>query len=277
MGVCTHRSGHSSVTAIVMLVVLALLCRTALAQAAAPASYAPYPEPGPGYVTDHADLLSDEQEERIEQRLWEVEEQTGVEIVIVLIDSMSDYPGAPQGSIEAFATGLFDTYGIGNMPVNNGVLLLVAKSDREARIELGKAYGQNRNGDANRIMQGTIIPAFKQGDYAGGIEEGASALMLEFAGVRYGTNWPLILGVASVPVLVLIAVSLFRSGQRGWGWVVVGVLAIILLALLRILFAVIRSAAEHSDRGSSSGWSSGGFGGGFGGGSSGGGGASGSW
>ena len=41
------------------------------------------PSPGPGYVTDHADLLTDEQEERIEQRLWEVEEQTGVEIVIV--------------------------------------------------------------------------------------------------------------------------------------------------------------------------------------------------
>jgi len=242
-----------------------------------PASYAPYPEPGTGYVTDHADLLTDEQEERIEQRLWQVEEETGVEIVIVLIESMSDYPDAPQGSIESFARGLFDAYGVGNMPMNDGVLLLVASKDREARIELGKHYGLRYDRQAERIMQGEIIPAFKAGDYAGGVEDGANALMREFAGVRFGVNWSLILLLAGLPVLCLVAYSLFKSGRRGWGWVVVGLIGVVLLLLFRGLFVTVKTLAENSGRGSSSGWSSGGFGGGFGGGSSGGGGASGSW
>ena len=47
------------------------------------------------------------------------------------------YLETPNESIEAFATALFNTYGIGNMPKNNGVLLLVAVRDRKARIELG--------------------------------------------------------------------------------------------------------------------------------------------
>lgn len=253
---------------------LALVALPAAAQNTAPVkSYAPFPEPGPGYITDLAGLLTDEQEERIEQRLWTVEEETGVEIVIVLIESMADYPDAPQGSIESFATGLFNAYGIGNLPANDGVLLLVARLDREARIELGKAHGLNRDADAMAIMQGDILPAFRNGDYAGGVEAGANALMLEFAGVRYGVKWPLILSIASVPVLGLIAFSLFKNGKRGWGWVVVGILIVILLGILRAVVI----ASRNSGRGSSSGWSSGGFGGGFGGGSSGGGGASGGW
>lgn len=240
--------------------------------------YAPYPEPGPGYVTDLADMLSDEQEERIEQQLWRVEEETSVEIIVVLIEAMADYPGTPQDSIESFATGLFDAYAIGNMPVNDGVLLLVSRDDRKARIELGKGHGRYRDRDANQIMQGTIVPKFKQGDFAGGVESGVHGLMLEFAGVRAGPNWSLWILLALVPVLGLIAYSLFKSGQRGWGWVVVGILLVVVLALLRILVkvAVTIKNAESSSGGSSS-WSSGGYGGGFGGGSSGGGGATGSW
>ena len=38
-------------------------------------NYKPYPQPGSGYVSDIANLLTDEEEERIEQWLWKVEEQ----------------------------------------------------------------------------------------------------------------------------------------------------------------------------------------------------------
>ncbi|MEX2386919.1 MAG: TPM domain-containing protein [Phycisphaeraceae bacterium] len=254
-----------------MLLGLALM-GPALAQPAAD-RYAPYPEPDAGYVTDLAGLLSADEEERIEQWLWQAESRTGVEIAVVTIDSILDYPGTDNQRIEAFARGLFDAYGIGNLPENDGVLLLVARGDREARIELGAGYGRRRDRDARAIMDGTIVPAFANGDYPAGITDGVKAILLEFAGVRVGWNWPLIVTGLAIPLVGAVAVSLFRSGKRGWGWVAVGLLIVLLLALVRMVVTVVR----HMPEGNSGSWSSGGFGGGFGGGSSGGGGATGSW
>ncbi|HUT37059.1 MAG TPA: TPM domain-containing protein [Planctomycetota bacterium] len=235
--------------------------------------YSPFPNPDAGYVTDLAGLLTANEEERIERWLWEAESRTGVEIVIVTLGSIRDYPGTPNQSIEAFARGLFDAYGIGNMPANKGVLLLVARNDRKVRIELGAGYGRARDADAARIVNDVIVPSFKRDDYAGGITEGARAILREFAGVRISWNWTLIGLLVAIPVVGLIAYSLFRSGKRGWGWMAVGLLIMLVLAAITLIISILR----HASRGRSSGWSSGGFGGGFGGGFSGGGGATGSW
>jgi uncharacterized protein len=234
--------------------------------------YWPFPNPDAGYVSDHANLLSDEEQEKIERWLWQIESKTGVEIIVMTIYSIDDYAGTPNDSIEEFATALFNTYGIGNMPANNGVLLLVAVSDRKARIELGAGYGRSRDADARKIMNSVITPKFKNADYAEGITDGVKAIALEFAQARIGLNWPLIVLLAAVPILVLIAISLFMSGKRGWGWVCIGLLLLVLLAI----FFVVRKTLKHMPRSSSSSWSSGGLGG-FGGGFSGGGGATGSW
>ena len=235
--------------------------------------YSPYPKPDSGYVTDLANLLTNDEEEKIEVWLWQVESKTGVEIAVVTIDSISDYPGTKNNSIESFATGLFNKYGIGNMPKNDGVLLLIAKSDRKARIELGVHYGRNRDGDAQKIMDKVIVPQFKKDAYNKGIMNGVKAIVREFSGCRIGIPWGIIAMIAAVPLCALIAYSLFRSGKRGWGWVVVGLIFVLLLAIIIGVFLILK----HMPSSSSSSWSSGGFGGGFGGGSSGGGGASGSW
>ncbi|MGE0610482.1 MAG: YgcG family protein [Pirellulales bacterium] len=235
--------------------------------------YGPYPRPDRGYVTDLADLLSQQEEEQIEQWLWRVESQTGVEIAVVTISSLKEYSGTQNGSIESFATALFDNYGVGNLPKNDGVLLLISKQDRKARIELGKFHGKTRDADAARIMERVIVPRFKKEEYAAGVKDGVKAIAQEFAGVRIGVNWPLVALIVAVPVLGLIAFSLFRSGKRGWGWACVGLLVIVILAIVRIIYEL----GKHGSDGDSSSWGAGGFGGGFGGGSSGGGGATGSW
>ena len=245
-------------------------------------SYAPYPAPDAGYVTDLANLLSPEDEERIEQWLWRVEERTGVEVAVVTIFSINDYPDTYNSSIESFARNLFDIYGIGNMPQNDGVLLLVAAKDRKARIELGASYGNLRDRDMRRVMDREIVPYFKRADYAGGITNGVREIAREFAGTRIGPNWILIIMIAVIPVIALIACSLFKNGKRGWGWVCVGLVIILLMAVIRILATVATTVGESTggsggSLGSSGSWSPGGFGGGFGGGSSGGGGATGSW
>ncbi len=272
------------------------LAGTTLSQNATPASFAPYPNPDAGYVTDLAGVLSVDQEERIEQSLWKAEEEAGLEVAVVTIESIHDYPNTGATTIERFATGLFDAYGVGNMPDNNGVLLLVAVGDREARIELGAGHGRSRDADADRIMQRRIVPAFKRGDYAGGITAGVVAIISAFAGMddtglsaetggvatlsdgwRSLTPGTIIAAVVALPLLAAVAVSLFRHGKRGWGWVVVGVIIVILLWLARTGWIVARHVGESGGGSSSGSWSSGGFGGGFGVGFSGGGGASGSW
>lgn len=254
--------------------------------------YSPYPNPDVGYVTDLANLLTDEQQEQLERLLSARENRTGVEIVVVTINSIKDFPGTSNRTIEEFATALFDAYGIGNMPKNDGVLLLVAVKDRKARIELGAGYGHRRDSDSSRIMNKRIIPSFRKGRYDQGIIKGARSLAYEFAYVFPIPTWALIvaLGIAAY-ALILIAISLFRNGKRGWGWICAGFLIVALLALSWVILRLVISALAALRRvlaalpeaddygGSDDGWfGGGGFGGGgFGGGFSGGGGATGSW
>ncbi len=234
--------------------------------------YWPFPDPDAGYVSDHAYLLGRQKEEEIERWLWQIESKTGVEIIVVTINSIDDYPGTPNANIEEFATALFDKYEIGNMPKNDGVLLLVAVNNRKARIELGAGYGRSKDADARWIMNNIITPKFKNADYSGGITAGVKSMALKFAHARIGLNWPLIILLAAIPILLLIAISLFISGKQGWGWICLGLLLVILLAA----FFVVRKTLKHMPHSNSSSWSSGGLGG-FGGGFSGGGGATGSW
>lgn len=239
---------------------------------AASKDYSPYPQPDSGYVTDHANLLTDSEELQLERWLLQVEEKSNVEIIIVTIESLSTYRKTKKRTVETFATGLFNAYGIGNMPKNDGLLLLVSRYDRKARIELGKYYGQSRNQDAMDIMQSVIIPEFKRHNYGAGITKGTEALIQEFSGMRVTFPWHIVrLAIAAV-LCLLIGLSCFKNGKRGWGYVFVGIAIILFLSALYFLREVNRNS--NSSRGSSG---SPGGSGGFGGGSSGGGGATGSW
>ncbi len=235
-------------------------------------SYHPYPQPDSGYVSDHANLLTWDNEERIEKWLWQVESRSKIEIIVVVIDSIDDYSGTANDSIESFAEGMFNTYGIGNMPKNDGILFLVAKSDRKARIELGNDYGSHRDADALKIMDNVIIPEFREGDYVKGITNGTEAIIKEFANMRIGFPWYIVGIVIAAIACLIIGVSLVKSGKKGWGYVLIGFGLLLILLAVFLAINIIR----HMPRSNSSSWSSGGMGG-FGGGSSGGGGATGGW
>lgn len=239
---------------------------------------AQYPKPDSGYVTDLADLLTPQQEKRIQHSLGDAERRTGVEVAVVTISSVHDYARTDNASIETFAKGLFDAFGVGNLPDNKGVLLLIAARDRQVRIELGAGHGNMRDAGARRIIDGTIVPRFKAGRYGDGITEGVEAILLTIADVRIGLNWPLIFVLIAIPVVGAVAISLSWSGMHGWGWACVG----LLIALLQWLYRMVTTTAQSSwgwlTDGHDGGFGDGGFSdGGFGGGSSDGGGATGSW
>ena len=138
-----------------------------------------FPEPK-GLVNDYVGVLPSDQASRLVTTLSAYEKKTTTEIAVVVVRSIQ-----PETNIDAYATALFNQWGIGKRHKNNGVLLLVALHDRKVRLEVGKGLVREIPDDvAARILAERVIPAFKKGKYAEGIMSGVAAIMerLEKAG-----------------------------------------------------------------------------------------------
>lgn len=135
----------------------------------------PYPSPASPYLTDIAGIVAPETEVRLVALLQKLENDTGVEATVVTIPTRKDYqPAAP--SLEAFATGLFNAWGIGSRQRNDGIMLLVIPGEKETRLELGASYNQGYDVLAQDIVSRWLVPAFRNGDYSDGIEVGMEAV-----------------------------------------------------------------------------------------------------
>lgn len=237
-----------------------------------------------GRIVDNARLLNAEASARIEQKLKAHEEKTSDQVVIATLPSLQGYP------IEEFANGLFRAWKLGEKAKNNGVLLLVAPTERKLRIEVGYGLeGALTDALSKVIITTAIAPKFKNGDFAGGIEGGVDAILSILTGDA--EEWQRRAQIRSDE----------SSGVETAAVIFVMILLFILIAsFMRELSRSSGGTRRHRTRdgrwivlppsggsgwggGSSGGWgsgwgsgsSSGGFSGG--GGSSGGGGASGDW
>ena len=115
-------------------------------------------------VNDYAGILDPASRAAIEARLADFERESSTQVVVAIIPSLDGE------AIEDVAVRVVETWGLGQKDKNNGVLLLVALSDRRARIEVG--YGlEDRLTDAlsRRILEERLFPAFRKGDYAAGV------------------------------------------------------------------------------------------------------------
>jgi len=258
---------------------------------AAPAWAQTFPELS-GRVVDQANLLSPEQEAELTQRLEALQQASTRQLVVATVSSLEDYP------IEDYGYQLGRHWGIGQDESNNGIILLVAPTERKVRIEVG--YGLEAimtDALSNQIVQNTILPHFRDNDYPGGIMAGADAIIeqlqappeqaeqraLEAAAAGSGSGegssilplvfWVVVLGFILVPLLMHSGFKgrKYRGRRRRGGGPI-------------IIWGPGMGSWGGGSSGSSSGWSSGGGGGwsgggGFsgGGGSFGGGGASGGW
>lgn len=134
-----------------------------------------YPAPGDRRVNDFAELLEPEEEAELGRMLDDLWHSAGIEATVVTIHSIRDY-GTGDRSIEAFATGLLNAWGIGDAERDDGVLLLVAVGDRKVRIELGAGYGAGHDARMQGVIDAEIVPRFRRGDFAAGILAGTRAI-----------------------------------------------------------------------------------------------------
>ena len=128
-------------------------------------------------VIDQTATLSESQRAALEARLAAFEQQAGSQLVILIVASSQ-----PE-DIAAFAQRVGDNWKIGRREVGDGLLIVVAKNDRKVRIEVAKALeGAIPDLAARQIIQNAITPAFKAGDYAGGLNLGIDQLQARIRG-----------------------------------------------------------------------------------------------
>lgn len=124
-----------------------------------------------GRVVDEAGLLTPAQEAALGARSEAVERATGAQYVIVTLRSL-------QGrSIEDYGVLLGRHWGVGRKDHNDGLLLIVAPNERKVRIEVG--YGLERRVTdpfAAKVIRDDILPRFRKGRFAEGIEAGSEDL-----------------------------------------------------------------------------------------------------
>lgn len=146
-----------------------------------------YPSYDNIWVNDQADVLGDAAEDRLTEALQGLADETGVQASVLTLHTRWGYPG---DSLETFATGLFNDWGIGNADRNDGILVLVLTTDREMRIELGSGYPAGYDAVAQEIIDEVFLPAFGQSDFEGGIEAGTEAVITRIAREHAAGNAP---------------------------------------------------------------------------------------
>jgi uncharacterized protein len=125
-----------------------------------------------GHVNDHAGMLSPRAVQEMEAVLTDFEMSDSTQIVVLTI------PTLEGESLEEFSIKVAEAWRIGQKGTDNGVILLIAKQERKARIEVGWGLeGKLTDLVSGRIIRGEIAPRFKAGDIDGGIAAGVSAIM----------------------------------------------------------------------------------------------------
>lgn len=272
------------------ILIVLLLAFTAVAQDA-PVAVPPLTSP----VTDLTQTLSAEQKAALESRLRDFEAQKGSQIAVLIV------PTTQPESIEEYSIRVAEAWKIGREGPDDGIILLVAKNDRTVRIEVGTGLeGALPDVIANRLITQVIVPHFREGDFAGGINAALTRIIAVIEGEplpepeRRSPRPEGLGGIGNaLPVLlmfVFVGSGILRGmfGRVGGAgatagiagflmWILTSVLAISIgAAVLAFLFALLSGGFGGGGRGWTNrrgGWGGGGWGGGgFGGGGFGGGG-----
>ncbi|MFO1340431.1 MAG: TPM domain-containing protein [Burkholderiaceae bacterium] len=128
-------------------------------------------------VTDTTGTLDARQRDALEAKLAAFEHDAGSQIVVLIVASTK-----PE-DIAAYGYRVADQWKVGRKDVGDGLLLLVAKDDRRVRIEVAKALeGAVPDLAARQIIDNAVRPAFKAGDYAGGLNAAVDQLEARLRG-----------------------------------------------------------------------------------------------
>ncbi len=213
-----------------------------------------------GRVVDNAQMIDPATRQQLTQQLQALEQTSGEQLVVVTVPDLQGVP------IEDYGYQLGRAWGIGQKGKDNGALLIVARDERQLRIEVGYGLeGVLTDAQSWVIINQVILPKFKTGNFSQGISDGVAAMIQ-------------VVGGEPLAVPAHVADANFAKDNPGFS---IG-LFILLIGVLWLcnrmglpVGAILLAILSSSGRGGGGGGGGGGFRGG--GGGFGGGGASGGW
>jgi uncharacterized protein len=236
-------------------------------------------------VTDLTGTLSSGQIASLDQSLRAFEARKGSQVAVLIVATTE-----PE-SIEQYSIRVADAWKLGRKGVDDGAIFLIAKNDRNMRIEVGRGLeGALPDVIAKRIIRDDVTPHFRTGEFYLGILAGTDRIMRTIDGeplpkpsVMQRARKPGSDIGSALPILLIISMvaggilrSIFgRMGGASLASVAAGFIVWLLLGTLSVaIIAAIIAFIVTLTTGGGSGWSGGGrsgWGGGFGGGGGGGG------
>lgn len=225
------------------------------------------------YIYDDDNIIDDDVEKNLNKMLVELEEKTEAEFAVVSVESLLNR------SIEEYANNLFNTLGIGKKGQDNGVLLLISRSDTKVRLEIGRGLeGCLNDSKCGRILDDYFVPYRESDEYTKATELTVKAVLSVLAS-EYDIT---IEGLDSQEFMNSEETDSEETDSEEHNIILIIIFIIVILLIVEwitgnffgdgfgdgIVFAILSSIGSSDS--SSSGSSSGRFGGGF----SGGGGAS---
>ena len=125
-----------------------------------------------GRVVDVHGALTPEQKRELEASLEAFEKRKGSQIAVLITGTTFPEP------IESFSMRVADAWKLGRKGVDDGILVVLAKSDQAIRIEVGYGLeGAVPDAMAKRLIEEVFIPRFREGDFHGGLRAGLDRLM----------------------------------------------------------------------------------------------------
>lgn len=123
------------------------------------------------HVTDLTGTLTSQQVDQLDAQLTNLEKQKGAQLVVLMVGTTQ------PDDIEDYSLRVAEANKLGRKGVDDGVLLFIAKNDRQVRIEVGYGLeGAIPDAACARIIREYMAPKFRNNDYAGGINDAVGAL-----------------------------------------------------------------------------------------------------
>ena len=234
-------------------------------------------------VTDLTGTLTAGEQAALEQKLAAFEARKGAQVAVLIVATT-----APE-EIEQYSIRVVDAWKLGREKPDDGALLLLAKDDHALRIEVGRGLeGALTDATSNRIIEDTMVPLLRQGQFATAVNTGVDQMLRVIDGeelpppeLAWQPSGELMNALPFLFIAFLVASVLLRAifGRVGGAAISGGIMGLIVFLLSRLLLIAVgagvvafllalamglaRGAGWSSGRG---GFGRGGFGRGFGGG-----------
>lgn len=194
-------------------------------------------------VIDTADMLTFEQQAAVSAHLRSLRDRHDVVVVVETVNTITE-------NVEHYARRRAQELGVGDDVKDNGVFILMVRQPRRVQIQAGDGISHHLSSDdINRVVQESVIPAFKDGDYVAGLTRGADELVATYE-TNLGSGRTFI-GPSTGSSATSRALRGGGGGGKVFGWIAIGAV------VLWLLFSIFSGQGFGGGSGSTGGGDSG--------------------